>query len=408
MTQRTCLCGLCGVNVVGLKCSPPEPAQAASPKRQASVYKTWKIRGVDIAPATLHGRKNLLLPAIKMTRVLLTGASGFIATHILDILFAHGHSVRITVRSEEKAQKIVSAYPEHADKLDYVIVPDIAAAGAFDKAVQSEPPFEAVLHTASPFHFRVTDIRKDLLDPAINGTTGILHAIKKYAPSVKRVVITSSFASIIDPTKGTRPGHVYSEADWNPVTIEEATRDPGTGYRASKTLAEKSAWNFVEDEKPNFEISTINPPLVFGPIKEYSSSSLDAINTSNEVFRNIVQGKYKEKLPPNGTYVWVDVRDVAAAHVAAFEKPEAAGKRFFIVEGSYFSNQQIADIIVKNFPEYKDQVPAQREANDGFNYKEGEIYTVDNSRSKQVLGLKYHTFEQSVVDTIKSLKALGL
>jgi nucleoside-diphosphate-sugar epimerase len=161
-------------------------------------------------------------------------------------------------------------------------------------------------------------------------------------------------------------------------------------------------------------------------VKKWSSSNLENINTSNERFRNLVQGKFKEKLPPTGAYVWVDVRDVAAAHVAAFEKPEAAGKRFFIVEGSYckrpqralihhlilteekVSNQQIADIIVKHFPEYKDRLPAEREPNDGFDFKEGEVYTVDNSRSKEVLGLKYHSFEESVVDTVKSLQELGL
>jgi nucleoside-diphosphate-sugar epimerase len=90
------------------------------------------------------------------------------------------------------------------------------------------------------------------LDPAIIGTTGILKAIKKNAPSVKHVVITSSFAAIIDPSKGLNPGHVYSEKDWNPITLEEATLNPSNGYRASKTFAEKAAWEFVEKEKPNF------------------------------------------------------------------------------------------------------------------------------------------------------------
>jgi nucleoside-diphosphate-sugar epimerase len=170
--------------------------------------------------------------------------------------------VRLTARTAEKAQKLIDAHSAHASKLDYAVVPDIAAANAFDAAVQSDPPFEVVLHTASPFHFRVTDTKKDLLDPAINGTIGVLKAIKKYAPSVKHVVITSSFASIIDSSKGLWPGHVYTEADWNPVTVEEATRDPSTGYRASKKLAEQSAWKFLEEEKPNFTISTINPPLV--------------------------------------------------------------------------------------------------------------------------------------------------
>ncbi len=94
-----------------------------------------------------------------------------------------------TVRSQEKADKIKAAHPKTSkDQLDFAIVEDIAQEGAFDEAVKSDPPFDAVIHTASPFHFNVEDTKKDLLDPAIIGTTGILKAIKKSAPSVKRVV----------------------------------------------------------------------------------------------------------------------------------------------------------------------------------------------------------------------------
>ena len=104
-----------------------------------------------------------------------------------------------------------------SEKLSYVIVPDIAKEDAFDEAVKSDPPFEVLIHTSSPFHFNVSDTKSDLLDPAIIGTTGILKAAKKNAPTVKQVVITSSFASIIDSTKGSRPGYVYSEADCEPL-----------------------------------------------------------------------------------------------------------------------------------------------------------------------------------------------
>jgi nucleoside-diphosphate-sugar epimerase len=203
-----------------------------------------------------------------MTRVLLTGGSGFIAAHTLDILLKNGHSVVTTVRTQEKAEKIKEDHKSYVDKgqLSFAIVPDIAQPGAFEKAVVSDPPFEAVLHTASPFHFNVTDVQKDLLDPAIIGTTGILESIKKNAPSVKQVVITSSFAAIVNPAKGFWPGHSYSEEDWNPITTEEAHENPMTGYRASKTFAEKAAWDFVAKEKPTFSISTINPPMVYGPI----------------------------------------------------------------------------------------------------------------------------------------------
>jgi nucleoside-diphosphate-sugar epimerase len=95
----------------------------------------------------------------------------------------------VTVRSQDKFDKIKNAYPQiPVSQLDFAIVEDIAEEGAFDEAVKSSDPFEAVIHTASPFHFNATDVKKDLLDPAINGTIGILKAIKKNAPMVKRVV----------------------------------------------------------------------------------------------------------------------------------------------------------------------------------------------------------------------------
>lgn len=141
------------------------------------------------------------------------------------------YSVVVTVRSEAKADSIRSAHPEfRKDKLDAVIVKDIAVEGAFDEAVKSDPPFEAVIHTASPFHYNVTDVQKQLLDPAIIGTTGILKSIQKYAPTVKRVVITSSFAAIMNPFKGDWPEHTYSESDWNPLTPEQALESPFAGY----------------------------------------------------------------------------------------------------------------------------------------------------------------------------------
>lgn len=112
-----------------------------------------------------------------------------------------------------------------------MIVGDIANHGAFDEAVQSTPPFDCVIHTASPFHDNFEDPVKGLLDPAIKGTTGILEAVKKFAPQVKRVVLTSSFAAIVNTES---PPRVYSEASWNPITWKEASSDRSLAYRGSK------------------------------------------------------------------------------------------------------------------------------------------------------------------------------
>ncbi|KAI4176357.1 MAG: hypothetical protein LQ343_001096 [Gyalolechia ehrenbergii] len=287
-----------------------------------------------------------------MTRILLTGGSGFIAVHILEILLAQGHSVVASVRSEAKARMLKDTFPNYGkDKLDFVYVADIAQEGAFDEAVKSDPPFEWLFHTASPFHYNVTDSKKDFLDPAILGTTGILKAIKKSAPSVRRVVITSSFAAIFSRKRGTTPDHTYSEKDWNPITLEEAIQDPLSGYRASKTFAEKAAWDFVEKEKPNFQISTMNPPMVFGPIHP-KLQTLDTLNTSNVRIRDMILGKMQDEVPKSPIHIWVDVRDVALAHVRAAERPDAAGKRFFVTAG-YYSNREIADEIKKLLPDVK-------------------------------------------------------
>lgn len=229
-----------------------------------------------------------------------------------------------SVRSQAKADAIKQSYPDiGADKLSFAIVPDVAQSDAFTDAVKFDPPFEAVIHTASPFHFNVTDIKADLLDPAINGTTGILRAIKQNAPSVKRVVITSSFGSMMDVSKGLWPGHTYDESDWNPITMEQALQNPGAGYSgkltsivshalymwrleicpvadfrtASKKFAEKAAWDFLESETPAFSISTILPPLVFGPAVQ-SLASIDDLNTSNQFMRSFILGTAKKEIPP--------------------------------------------------------------------------------------------------------------
>lgn len=101
------------------------------------------------------------------------------------------------------------------------------------KAVQATPPFEYVIHTASPFHNNFDDPVRGLLEPAINGTTGILRAIKAFAPQVKRVVVTSSFAAIVNTAS---PPRVYDETSWNPVSWEEAVTQRSLAYRGSKVL----------------------------------------------------------------------------------------------------------------------------------------------------------------------------
>lgn len=110
-----------------------------------------------------------------------SGGSGFIASHVLRILLDRGHSVITTVRSQAKADHIKSTYFDvPSSRLDFVIVEDISAENAYDEVMKSAP-FEAVIHTASPFQLWGDDIKKTFMDPAILGTTGLLEAVKAYA-----------------------------------------------------------------------------------------------------------------------------------------------------------------------------------------------------------------------------------
>ncbi|KAJ5939402.1 ketoreductase [Penicillium verhagenii] len=328
-------------------------------------------------------------------KVLVTGGSGFIAAHCLEALLAKNHTVTTTVRSAEKGEKILAACSKFPKaQLSYVIVPEIAQEGAFDQVVISEPPFDAVIHTASPFHFGFQD-PKELLDPAIQGTRGILDAIHRNAPTVKRVVITSSFAAIVQTD-----GHpaVYDESQWNLVTYEEGVADRAKTYRASKTLAERAAWSFMEEKKPGFSLSTICPPWVFGPMIHYPDSPA-SINTSNGYFMSLTLGGWKEKLPPTGTWLWVDVRDVALAHVKAMEVPEAGGKRFLTTAG-HFDMKDVAEIVRDNFPAYADKLPAELKSD-----RPDILYGYDNSLSKTVLQLDYLPLKTTITDVFNVLAA---
>ncbi|KAK6227637.1 NAD dependent epimerase/dehydratase [Colletotrichum tabaci] len=316
-----------------------------------------------------------------MSKVLLTGGSGFIAAHVLKTLLDRGHTVTTTVRSTIKGDQILAAYQNTPkETLSYVIVSNIAREGAFDHAVQSDPPFDCVIHTASPFHENFDDPVTDLLDPAIKGTIGLLRAIKNHALQVKRVVLTSSFAAIVNSAS---PPLVYDENSWNPISWDEAVAERSLAYRGSKKLAEEAAWKFIAEEKPNFDLVTMNPPMVYGPVIHHLDN-FDSLNTSNQRIRDFIQGKIKDnELPPT-------------------EVPEAAGKRFLIT-GGHYSNKRIVDAIRATHPELAPKLP--KDPIDDF---PEDVYGYDNSRARQLLGIEFRPLRECIGDATETFLQLGI
>lgn len=212
--------------------------------------------------------------------ILVTGANGYIAAHCIADLLSKGFRVVGTVRTTEKAKRVLSQHSSNPF-LTIKIVPDVTNLDAFDDAIQG---CAAVLHLAAPFGYAFKNFETELLIPSINGTKAICHAASK-SPSVKRVVITSSFAAIFDASAGPSPGRVWTEKDWSPLTYEDgknATIAP-VAYRTSKVLAEKTAWEYIEKEKPHWDLVTLCPGMVFGQLYPGTISTLKGLNTSNAI-----------------------------------------------------------------------------------------------------------------------------
>lgn len=339
-----------------------------------------------------------------MVRVLLTGGNGFVASHILDVLLSKGNIVTITVRDKEKGNQVLDRYEDTSRAgISICVIPDFTAPGAFNECLRSNS-FDAVMHVASPFYYSATDITRELLDPSIIGTKSLLRAIADYGASLKTVIFTSSYAAILDSYKPNTIDHTYTVADWNPLTLEDAFKNTLNGYRASKLLAEKAAWEFVETHKPGFSLVTICPTLAFGPVIQ-PLESLGDLNTSSQRIHGFISGDFKSQIPDTGAsfFLWIDVRDLALAHVKAMENQLITqyNKRYLLTAG-YFTNKEICQIIEQSFPEYRNVLPSC-EGDAGGYPKEG-VYGFDNGPPTDELGLKYRTLEESVTSTVISLK----
>jgi nucleoside-diphosphate-sugar epimerase len=322
--------------------------------------------------------------------VLIDGATSFVATPIIMEFLEHGYKVRAQVRSESSADKVRQTFSDVGpDQLEFVTIKDIQAPGAYDEAVQG---VVGVIHTSSPFVLQADDNEKELLLPALEGTKRVLESVHKYGKDVKRVVITSSFSSIIDIPKGNRPGYTYTEADWNPVTWEQAKAGNGpVAYSASKLFAEKAAWEYVEKHKPHFSVAAICPPMIYGPAMQ--KVDIKHLNTSMGDIYRFMDGSQKEPGPTQFP-AFADVRNVAQAHFKAFEHPEPG--RYFITSGNFLYND-VCKILRQHLPDRKDKIP------DPDATERVETFKVDNTKARTVLGIDFIPKEKTFQDTADAL-----
>lgn len=297
------------------------------------------------------------------------------------------------MRSESSTSKARANFESYSSKLTFSIVSDITKPELYENVFSgTEKPITGVINVAAPFTLNVDDNKKDLLDPAVKSAVGILEATKRFGSNVRRVVNTSSFASILDLSKGYRPDYTYSEEDWNPMTFDEAVKaDGSTAYCASKALAEKAMWDWMKSESPSFTLAAINPPWVFGPhVGEITN--LKHLNESTEALWRLNGAK---DVPPIDFGGFADARNVATAHLEAFERPEAGGHRFLV--GAHFDYQTAVDILRRDLPELQSRLP------EGTPGKLEPVYTVNGAKAEKALGIKYIPLSETLKDSFDQL-----
>ena len=234
--------------------------------------------------------------------------------------------------------------------------------------------------------------------PAINGVRAVFEAAAA-SQTVKRIVITSSFASVLDAARKGPPYFTYTGEDWNPLTYEE-TVDSKTSaviaYRGAKKFAELEAWNFVKDKKPGFSIVALCPPMTFGPVV-HPVDDVEKLNESNAMLWKIAKGQ--SPLPVARVPFWVDVRDLAAAHVEALLREEVAMKRYTPSAPERFTYGLAASIMNEEFESLKGKVAVEEQ-------KADESYGLDGETAARELGFTYHTFRETVRDLITQALAM--
>ncbi|KAK0527827.1 hypothetical protein OC834_002104 [Tilletia horrida] len=338
--------------------------------------------------------------------VVITGITGFVATHVLlsTLRAPEQYRVRGTLRSVGKKQQILEllSEPDRA-RVEFAEVADTASSD-LTEALKGAT---YVLHTASPYQIEIKDPRKELLEPAIHGTTNVLEYAAK-EPSIKRVIITSSFAAVTDFKKGgpNRPNFTYKPSDWLTATEEDAVAPGALGalsYSVSKKLAEKAAWDFVEANKPHFDIATINPPMIYGPTLQ-TGVRLANLNTSSKAIYQMIASA--ETFPGDRLPLFAHVTDVADAHVLALSKPEAGGKRFLLQGSGVLTWGNAALHISTKHPELKSRLPKGWEEAVQNRKGEDQYAKLDTSYARDILGISFKDWEETLEDALQSLLEL--
>ena len=333
-----------------------------------------------------------------MEKVLVTGATGYIGLHCIQQLLNQGYAVNGSVRSPERKDEVFEALQKHNTPTENLnlFTFNLTEDDGWDEGMEG---CDYLLHVASPI--ALENHNEDFfVKPAVAGVKRAFKYAKKH--NVKKVVLTSSVAAIFDTLEEKTD---YDETDWSDPENPSISH-----YAKSKTLAEKAAWDFVDNEDNPFELAVINPALVIGP-----SLSGD-LGESNKAIAMVTTGKMPVAVPLQFGYV--DVRDVAAAHLLAMQNSNSNGERFALVEKDLWY-KDVAKVLRENgfdkaptfnVPVWLAKILANfsKELKVTLPYL-GRVRSVKNtSKAKDILGWNPRPAEESIIDIAVQIKEMGL
>jgi dihydroflavonol-4-reductase len=260
-----------------------------------------------------------------MDKVLVTGASGYIALHCISELLKKGYAVKGSLRNLDREEEVRSSIKKEVadDNLEFCKL-NLLSDDGWKDAMHG---CDYLLHMASPFITYEPKNEDDLIRPAKEGTLRALKFAKD--AGVKKVVLTSSVAAIAY-------GHeksICGPSDWSDINQNIGA------YTKSKTIAERAAWNFINSqEQKNMAMTTIHPGLVLGPLL-----SDDIDGASADIMNKLITGQFPGN--PNLNFTIVDVRDVALLHVKAISSDESNGKRCLTTSKDYLHMSKLSSIL---------------------------------------------------------------
>lgn len=341
---------------------------------------------------------------MKKDLVLVTGGSGFIASHIILQLLQDGFDVRATLRTFAKRdlveQMLINGGVEDLSGLSFVEA-SLTNSDGWDDAMVD---VDYVMHVASPTPTLNFENESEMIRPAVDGVLMVLKAARD--AKVKRVVLTSAYGAVFAGHENRQTP--YTEQDWSNLDAEGIHP-----YQRSKTLAERAAWQFVATEGHGLELAVVNPVAVTGPVlsADYSHSNIQ--------IQEMLAGKVAAV--PNVDSGYVDVRDVARLHILAMTSDVAAGERFLATTGEVLSMLDVADTLRNAFPEYAMKLPTTVIADEQIMLAAkgnpmlrmvasliGKYAGTSNEKSQALLGWCPRSAQSSIIATAQSMIDLGL